>query len=265
MHEQQRNHHRKTKGDVPLEIPSAFYTLVFDTYITSPPHLRTWSICQLIVQQILEHLDPDHKGFAITIAECVPPLAGQKVRSLRKTMGRGTGILRQYMERNTQFLGAESRIGQVVITGRAVVVQSAEQQAQRFPGHTPPTVQSAATYPLISANQIAGCLGVFSTQPNYLTQERQDLIERYAELLTVTFDPDEFYALDEIDLKIIPPCEKQLPFFADFQQLVAQKMVQASQSQALLTRAQAEQEVWQEIEELLILLAYREAIEGAVK
>lgn len=241
--------------DIPSEIPSTFYTLVFDTNITSPPRLRTWQVCQLVVEQILNHLDPHQQGLAITIAECVPPPPDQKVRSLRVTMGKGTAIWQQYIGKNTQFLGAESRVGKVMMTGSPVIVQNAGQQARMFPGHNPPAAQSAATFPLLRADRIAGCMGIFNAQQNYFNEARLELLRRYVELLAIAFEPEAFYPLNEIDLKIMPPCEKQFPIFAEFQQRVAQRIAHASQMHQLLARPEAEQQVWQEIEEILLQLA----------
>ena len=243
------------KENIPADIPSAFYTFVFDTHITSPLYQRKWLICQLVIEQILKHLDPQQRGLAITIAECVPPPAGEKVRSLRVTLGKGTALWQEYIGKNTQFLGAESRIGKVVLTGRPVVVHNAGQQARMFPGHNPPAAQSAATFPLLQSNQIAGCIGIFNAQQQYFTQPRLEIIERYAELLTIAFEPEAFYSLDQIELKIMPPCEKQFPIFAEFQQRVTRRIALASARQELLTRPQAEEQVWQEIEEILLQLA----------
>lgn len=248
-------HEHVAEEDILTNIPSAVYTLVFDTHITSPPHLRKWVICQLVVEQLLKHLDPHQRGLAVTIAECVHPPAGEKVRSLRVTYGKGTAIWQEYIGKNTQFLGAESRIGKVVLTGRPVVVHNAGQQARMFPGHNPPAAQSAATFPLLQADRIAGCMGIFNAQQQYFTPSRLEVIERYVELLTIAFEPEAFYSLDQIELKIMPPCEKQFPLFAEFQQRVTQRIALASAKQELLARPQAEEQVWQEIEEILLQLA----------
>jgi len=124
-----------------------------------------------------------------------------------------------------------------------------------FPGHNPPAVQSAVTFPLLQADQIAGCMGIFNARQQYFTQPRLEVIKRYAELLTIAFEPEAFYPLDLIELKIMPPCERQFPVFAEFQQRVTQRIALASARQELLTRPQAEELVWQEIEEILLQLA----------
>src|SRR5437660_6946814 len=90
------------------EVPATFYSRVLNAYTSIPPILRGSTISTLILQQMLGHLDPDREGMAIFVAQCVPPLPGQKVRSLRRTTGRGTAPWESQMDSQTQFFGAES-------------------------------------------------------------------------------------------------------------------------------------------------------------
>src|SRR5258706_14693001 len=53
---------------VPREIASPFYAQVLETYSTTAPSLRFWSLCPLIFQQILTHLDPDQLGMQLILA-----------------------------------------------------------------------------------------------------------------------------------------------------------------------------------------------------
>src|SRR5690349_9462387 len=50
------------EDEVPKEIAAAFYTHVLDTYVATAPSLRFWSIGPLILQHILDHLDPEQRG-----------------------------------------------------------------------------------------------------------------------------------------------------------------------------------------------------------
>src|SRR6267142_4616396 len=105
------------------EIPSVFYARVMSTHTTSPLLIRSSSISTLVLQQMLAHLDPRQAGMKIEITQCLPPLPGQKVRSLRKTIGRGTYPWDVPLQ-ETEFMGAESQAGQAVISGHPLVIQN---------------------------------------------------------------------------------------------------------------------------------------------
>src|SRR5215469_12081357 len=64
------------------KIPGEFYIRVLHTRATIPHVLRFSSLCDLILQQALEQLDPNRVGIAITVVRCMPPTAGKKIRSL---------------------------------------------------------------------------------------------------------------------------------------------------------------------------------------
>jgi len=243
--------------DISLEIPSAFYARVLSAHTTTSILLRESTICTLILQQILEHCDPQFKGMAIIIAQCMPPAPGQKVRSLRRTFGRASPPWNSHIEYHTQFLGAESQAGYAVMAGHFIVVQSREERMRTFPSHQSEEIESYAMFPILLADQTAGCLCVASTQQHYFTLERLDLLQRYADLLVLAFEPDKFYALDNIALGIMPDRRIQQPLIASFQQRVTQVMIQASRREQRLTRPQAETLVWHELEEELLALQLR--------
>jgi hypothetical protein len=242
---------------ISLEIPSAFYARVLSAHTTTPVLLRESSVCILILQQILEHIDPQLKGIAVVIAQCMPPAPGQKVRSLRRTMGRATAPWNSRIEHSTQFLGAESQAGYALMTGHFSVVQSHEEKMRAFPSHHSDEVASIAAFPILLADLVAGCLCIASTQPYYFTQERLDLLQRYTDLMVLAFDPDKFHALDNVALGIMPDRRLQQPLIASFQQRVTQRMIQASRQEQRLTRPQAEALIWQELEEELLALQLR--------
>src|SRR5437660_1650455 len=116
-----------------MEIPSAFYARVLSAHTSSPPILRASTICILILQQIVMHLDPRLLGLVAVVTQCVPPAPGGKVRSLRLIQGRGTSPWTGQVENRTQFFGAESQTGVALQSGRNVTVQSLEIKSRLFP------------------------------------------------------------------------------------------------------------------------------------
>src|SRR5437660_5166038 len=92
--------------DTSKDIPSEFYSRVFSARSATNETLHFWSICNLIIQQAIGQLDPDRLGLAITVVRCMPPLNGNKVRSLRESAGQGTPPWNGDLELQGMFLGA---------------------------------------------------------------------------------------------------------------------------------------------------------------
>lgn len=242
------------KEDALQEIPAAFYARIFSAYAELPDILRSWSICDLILLQALLQLNPNRVGMEITVVRCMPPSQGQKVRSLRETVGRGTPPWARELQQKTMFLGTESLAGYTVTMGRSVAIQTKGGQ-HRFPARWVDREESAAAYPIKQAGRIAGCLLFSSTQPNYFLPFRLALIESYAELIVLAFEREEFYELGSIDLGIMPSPEEQQPYFSAFSQRVTDMMREATRSQQPVGIIEAEQVVWQQLEAELLQLA----------
>ncbi|MDQ2907603.1 MAG: helix-turn-helix domain-containing protein [Chloroflexota bacterium] len=240
-------------GNMLEEIPSEFYSRVLSAHATTPRVLRFWSICSLILQQALGQIDPRQLGMAITIVQCMVPTSAGQVHSLRKRVTIGSGRWRNGVEQRFSFLGAESQAGYVVSSGRSVVVQDLTRDllypAQRIEGE-----MSTAISPVMRSSEIAGCLLVSSTLPDYFSLAHCTLIQHYAELLALAFEPGDFYALTQIDLRRIPPYQVQERYFKSFRQRTSSLVKEAAQTGQSMTIVQAEQVVWQQLEEELLRL-----------
>src|SRR5215469_5263327 len=241
--------------DSAKEIPSEFYVRVFASLASSASTLRFWSIGNLILQQALGQLDPDRLGMAITVARCMPPSLGQKVRSLRESIGLGTAPWAGDLEQKAMFLGAESLAGYVATSCRPAINQNIRDEPGLLPTHQIEGEISAAIYPILYAGRSAGCLLVSSTQPNYfLLLARLTLIQQYADLIALAFEPEEFYEPQDIQLGIMPSHSLQKLYFADFRQRVANALREIIDTDRPLNNIEAEQLVWQQLEEELIEL-----------
>ena len=78
------------------------------------------------------------------------------------------------------------------------------------------------------------------------------MIESYAELVALAVAPQDFYEPQQIELGFLPPYDVQLPHFSNFRHRVAQMMTQQTQGKRPTNIVQAEQVVWQQIEEKLL-------------
>jgi hypothetical protein len=241
--------------DEPLsEIPSAFYSNVLRTYTNSPFTLRP-SIRITILQQLLTHLDPSYIGMAISICQCVTPEPGQSIQSLREVLGRANLPWHSHLENRTQFLGVESLPGSAVSSGHSIVVQNQSEKSHLFPTHIVEQEESALASPIFSSNRMAGCLYLSSTQKNFFTELRQELVRNYIDLLTLTFEPHEFYIPTQFALGTMPPYEFQQPYLKKFQTRVSQYLKDMQGTQ-FITRQEAEQVVLRELETQFLHMRY---------
>jgi transcriptional regulator with XRE-family HTH domain len=234
--------------DTLYKIPSEFYFRVLRTRATIPQVLRFSSLCDLILQQALEQLDPNRVGIAATVVRCMPPTADKKIHSLRESVGRGTPPWESNLDQQAILLGAESLAGNAVSVGRLVVNQDLSEEQSLSPGYHGQGEESAAAAPLMLEGKVAGCLLVSSSQSNYFHQPRQALIESYADLIALAFESAEFYDTRQIELGLVPFQDVQKLYLASFRQRLSETMLQATKNQRPLTIFEAEQIVWQKFE-----------------
>ncbi len=240
------------------EIPSAFYARIFASRAVTARGLRFWSIGNLILEQALGQLDPERLGIAISVARFMPPNPGQKVRSLRESIGLGTSPWAGSLEQRAMFLGAESLAGHVVTSCHPAINENLDEEHTLQPAHHVEGERSAAVYPILYTGRVAGCLIVSSTQTKYfLALSRLTLIQHYAELMALAFEPEDFYEPDSIQLHIMPSHDQQKAHFVHFRQRVAQVMRQTVNMGKPINNVEAELLVWKEMEEELIQISYQ--------
>ena len=236
------------------EIPSAFYTGVLRAYTVTPKQQRFWSISNLVLQQALGQLDSSQLGMEVTIAQCMPIRNTDKVRSLRERIGRGTKPWDTNREQRAIFLGIETLAGLALSSLRLRVVQNRSERQILFSNTWVEYEESAVACPIMFEGRLAGCLLVSSTQPDYFLTFRQQLIQNYADLLVLAFDPDEFYSPQEIGLRAMPSPEVQRLHFSRLRQRISDVMLESYQQGHQINVVEAEQIVWQRLEEELLQL-----------
>jgi transcriptional regulator with XRE-family HTH domain len=232
------------------EIAFTFISQVLDTRANTPDMLRFWTMTRLILQHALQQLDSNTLGMSITLVRCMPPTRDGKIRSLRESVGLGTPPWSGDLEQRALFLGAESLAGHVVTLCRPETIDDMRINVSFLPAYQTEYEVSATAHPIMYANRIAGCLLLSSTQPRYfLSLSRFSLIRGYTNLLALAFNAEEFYAPELVELYMMPPLEVQQTYFAHFRQRVLALLKESSTTQYPLTSVQAEQVVWQQLEE----------------
>ena len=243
--------------DVALNAVSGeFYARILHTLATIPATLRFSSLCDLILEQALKQLDPQRSGMAIIVALCLPPSGEQKVRTLRESLGRGTPPWGPHLEQEAILLGAESLTGYAVTTGRLVTRRRlSEEDPSLIPAYRGTWEESAVAVPIMRQGKTGGGLLVSSAQPDYFSPALQQLIQSYSDLLALAFEPEAFYEPTCIDLRSVPPQAVQQTYLAGFRQRLVETMRQAARDKQPLSLSQAEQILWQQLEDTLLQLS----------
>ena len=246
--------HASGGDELPEEIPSAFYHQILSMLCTLPQSQVVWATCELILCHALDYLDPSHRNVAVLITQCVPPSAGNKVRSVRSVMGVGRTPWGGNPKDQTIFLGAETVPGRVVSLGLPILVQDYQHPRQTGP-ESRIGIRSSCTYPLLYANHILGTFGAISIVPEYFLPSRQRLIQQYATFVSGVFSSEASYALQDIELRIMPAAQIQLPYLHTLRSRIQQVMRETMERGQPMTSMQAEQLVWQQLEEELLQVA----------
>lgn len=233
---------------------SDIYERVLRVRATTSGQLRFWSLCQLILQHALGQLDPEHHGMSIWVIACMP-LSGpyQKVRSLRGSVGLGTPPWMHNLEHEAMFLGAESLVGDVVTRCHPAIIQDVHKEHHLLFSSRGEQETSVAMYPLLYVGRVAGALMVSSTVVDYfLPESRTELIQHYANLITLAFASSDFYEPDQIALEMMLPYAEQAVYFDKFRQLITETMLDAIAHNQSLNNVELDLKVWRNLEEELI-------------
>jgi hypothetical protein len=241
------------------KLPSEFYARALSNLALTPLPIYRQSMQDLLSQQILEHLDPDRRGISVSLAVCVPPRLGRKVRSLREIGGLGTPPWPHDLAEKPMFLGSESLAGYAIQHMRSYVINNREEMTI-FPAHWTEHERSSAAFPILRQAQITGCLIISSVQEYFFTPSRLAVIESYAHLAGHIFEPEDAFRSEDIDLWPMPQYVSQLPYFASYNQRISQKFVEAGIARKQISLQQVRQLVWQDIEDALLQLALQAEI-----
>ena len=235
------------------QIPSEFFAQLLDMRTTTMDALRFWRISDLILKQVLTQLDPNQLGMSITLVQCMPPspIHGNKVCSLRERAGKGTYPWAADLEHLALFLGMES-LGGYAVEARHIVNVDDLSKDKLLPAYQTEHEVSASAHPIMLGGKVAGCLSASSTQLAYFTQSRQALLATFSDLASLAFEKDEFYPADMIELKVMPKPDYQRPILSTFRQRVSKTLTMASYPRVHMSNLEAEQKVWQELEEELL-------------
>lgn len=238
------------------EPPLDFFLGICEASAYTPASIRNALLPEMVVQQTLKHLDPDHTGLLVEVALCLPSADGLSVRSLSVGLGRGTPPFRERIDQVIYLLGAESLMGTTVQTMHLQVNQHLIAPLSLGPGYAALGEQSAVAAPLLRAGRIAGCLCASSSQPNTFTPAHQDVLLRYAHILALILDEHHFVEPTHIHLAVMPPVHEQQKSFSQLWQRMTALVRERSVTEEPLSLLAAERLILQQIEADLLVQAW---------
>src|SRR5215470_92227 len=107
-----------------LNISSTFYSHFLEANVVTPEPLRFMTLCQLILLEMVGHLDAERYGIYVVILRCTPPVSGRPVRTLSQYLAVGTPPWSKVLQFEHYFLGSESLAGRAISTLRPSVLQT---------------------------------------------------------------------------------------------------------------------------------------------
>jgi transcriptional regulator with XRE-family HTH domain len=220
---------------------------------------RFWLLCSTILSHALSQLEthPTPTGVEIEVARCMPPRDDGKIRSMRAYASLGTPPWRRDLHTQDTFLGAESLAGYAVMRRHGIMIPDSREKELVAPIHHEENKLSCTAFPIMREGCIAGALIVSSTAPNFFTQEKLTLIEKYADLIRLAFYDQEFYPFAIIDLTLMPPLSVQKQHFSTFRQRVNDEYKRLVRELSLEELTQVEERVRVQLEGELLSIAAR--------
>jgi hypothetical protein len=233
-------------------IPFTFPARVLEILANAPEESRFWSICTAVLHEAVQQLAPTSPSISLSVVQCMPPSSPQGyVHCLREYIALGTPPWLDQVEMRTSFLGAESLAGSTVSSALPRIIEDTNQEQRST--YLPEYAMSAAAFPIIHANRIAGCFLTMSTQTGYFSSStRQHLMQNYTALLALAFSPTNFYEREQIALQIMPPLQVQQPYLSTFQQRVLATLKTAFSVNRSLSYLEAQQHVYAQIAQELM-------------
>lgn len=210
--------------DILPNIPSAFYARLASTRATAAPNLNKSTNFPAVLRQIGNHLDPREKGLLVLFARCVSPLEpGGRITGLAiHPSGYGTGEWRDKQIKHTYMIGSGSLCAHAIVTGGIALYPQDVPGIDyaSYPILYGEDMRSCAAFPVLREGYVAGALFVGAKQEAFFTEARRELFREYAYLFALALRDNEFYPVEQIDLRVMPSIEHQSEIFFRSQQFL---------------------------------------------
>jgi transcriptional regulator with XRE-family HTH domain len=213
-------------AEMMAELVAEDYAFILSNIANLAPELRTWTVCELLLDRLARQVD--HPGLVLLIIQCEEPSSG-KVKKLQERMI----YTNDFVHKTSGYmLGVESLAGRAVQEAAMILYQD---QDVVFFSHFSQELQSSVALPLKRDGMIAGCLVVGSPLCHYFSRERLMLLKKYADLLALAFKDKQFYPLNMIELEVILPGKLQQDAVSFYASILSEYLSSHQQSPVALS------------------------------
>lgn len=181
-------------------IPSEFVWRVLRAYTTTPASLQEWTITNLVLDQMIHHLDPDAAGIAVVFAQYIPNLENAPFGlSLHNGGGSALWETRQLLSHDSiPVEHASPYLLSVAQSGAPCFFQALPDASLPELNYIvqPEAIKALAFYRIQRKGiHVAGVLLICAQQEDFFNFLRRKLVERYAELFSLAYPDQQFYPL----------------------------------------------------------------------
>lgn len=168
---------------------------------------RSWQIMQVLFEHILQHLDAEHHGLAVTYAKLMPPRA-DGIHSLVEIFMRGNAPWPFALE-NHAYLGSTTLAGTAAMLERMQTWDNLS-ATERLQVEVDEFERSACACPVERGGRIAGVLLISSRQPDFfINPVASQAVLEYTQLLSLAFREEEFVPFSQLNLVPMPELKWQ--------------------------------------------------------
>ncbi|HTK11764.1 MAG TPA: helix-turn-helix transcriptional regulator [Ktedonobacteraceae bacterium] len=230
------------------ELPATVYAQILTAWANLPRSLHPSSLCALILEQALALLDPARQGLVVACVHCLRPISGTLVQSLQtRLMLKRTSIRHQEIPHET-LLGANSCEGRAVTFVRPFLMQNEEEQPDPFNALSPPSSPYTVAVPIHQGELVAGAFSISRSPSAVISPSQFPLLQQVALLLALTFEREDFYAPEAIQLRVMPSQHLQMAASLTLHERIT-RLLLGSSGPSFLSLAQAELLAWQQMEQ----------------
>ncbi len=181
-------------------IPPEFMWRVLHAYTTIPASLQEWTITNLVLDQMIRHLDPDASGIAVVFAQYVPhPESTLPGLSLHNGGGSALWETRQLLSHDSiPVAHASPYLLSVAQNGVPRFFQTLPEDSLPELNYMvrQEAIKALALYRIQRRGvHVAGVLLICAQQEDFFNFLRRKLVECYAELFSLAYPDQQFYPL----------------------------------------------------------------------
>ena len=178
-------------------IPSEFRGRILQAFTTLPVSIKYYAVTNLVMEQMVSHLDPDESGIAVAFAKSVVLDNTIQHFCLPKSTGSGLWDTRQLALNGDRWEAASFvYLSAAAATGRSHFIQAmpdTQEVLERTIFLQAEEIKSLVVYPVQRESAVAGALLIGARLEDFFISARRKLIEGYVELYGLAYSDEDFH------------------------------------------------------------------------